>query len=861
MRITGICLLSGLLCLASRGFAEKICATPSSGEAVTCADNDNCIITASTSGSDATWMKTGDKAYQCRRPSGLPYRPYIRFTSPDAPPKTGSDASQKTGSAPTFFRVLRSPVSGAQSAPSSSLNQNNKAQVRLAAGSAESFLAAGYAYYRKGDFDNAILNWEKVRDLDPDLGEEIATKLSDAYARRGTKLFMNGNSGKAMDDLDAACRLDPRNLNAFKVRDRINKARSNSGQIKDAVAGPAAKNQPTQAPALPVSPAVRRTGVAADKDSGPAFGPLWAVWSLILWLLWCGTFLLGGLLTRDKIESDPELSPKGRKWRAAKGFLISLAAAHLVAVGLVLLFRAFGVASAVAVAGFTHKWILPSACAAVALAAVYAFARLGALAPGAYVPASAGAATDSTPLPGILVKRVSQPGAKVDPAILDRAQELFSGKQYEEALKVLSKKPFDQIDPGDLNLFLDLYIKVGDFYRAKLTLNRIIEELRDYPELAGEYAYYLSLAPACKEKGETALASQLRRTGVEFMLKALSVGAAPQEIYALAAEMEKEGENGLALRLYQAFVSADYKYLDAEERYKDLKARPAAQPVVRAIAPAPARQTGRSHLFGQVLDGRYQIRGNLGEGAMGVVYEGWDLKSARKVAIKQMHSWLKTYPEEYHRFKREAEIVGRLKHPNIVGVNTITEQAGEIFLVFDFVEGRPLSEILNERKRIPLADCLVIFKGVCEAVHYAHKQNVIHRDLKLANIMLDAGGRAMVVDFGLASELRESLTRVSHQTMSGTPAYMAPEQYAGVVKRESDIYAIGVCLYELLTGELPFQGNDPLKQKKEKDYREVSSMLPWLPGGIDGLLARVLEPEPSQRIADALDFFEALKKL
>jgi tetratricopeptide (TPR) repeat protein len=571
--------------------------------------------------------------------------------------------------------------------------------------------------------------------------------------------------------------------------------------------------------------------------------------------------MVGGLITRDKIESDPGLSSSGRKWRAAKGFLISLAAAQLVAVGLVLLFRAFGVSSSVAVAGFTYKWILPAASAAVVLAAVYGFIRIGAQAPGASVPAAAAGAAGRTSLAGIRAKRVSQPGIKVDPSILNRAQELFSDKQYEEALKVLSKKPSDQIDPGDLNLFLDLYIKVGDFYRAKLTLNRIAEELRDYPDLAGEYAYYLSLAPACKEKGETALAFQLRETGVKFMLQALSVGEAPQKIYSLASELEKEGENGLALMLYQAFVRAGYQYHDAAERYKLLQIRPAAPSAPQARAPATAQHTGRSHLFGQVLDGRYQIRGNLGEGAMGIVYEGWDLKSARKVAIKQMHSWLKTYPEEYIRLKHEAEIVGRLKHPHIVGVNAITEQAGEIFLVFDFVEGRPLSDILRERKRLPLADCLAIFKGVCEAVHYAHKENVIHRDLKLANIMVDAGGRAMVVDFGLASELRESLTRVSHQTMSGTPAYMAPEQYAGVVKRESDVYAIGVCLYELLTGELPFQGGDPLKQKKEKDYREVSSMLPWLPGGIDGLLARALEPEPSQRIADALDFFEALKKI
>ncbi len=861
MRIIGVCLLSGFLCLTSRGSAEQVCVTPASGEKWTCSDGDKCLTTTAAVAPGSSWVRIGNQAYACRRPSGITYRPIFGLASAASSQATGRAATQKTApAAKYFFRPFHSPVSGAKAAPPPSLKRNNSTQPRPAAGSAESFLAAGYAYYRKVDFNNAILHWEKVRALNPDMGEEIAAKLSDAYAKRGTIRFMQGDKGNARKDLDAACSLDPRNLNAFKVRDRIDKASPDQGQIGAAVTGPADKNKPTLAESRPEPPAGGITGSAAGK--GPVFGPLWMVWSFILWLLWCGAFLVGGLITRDKILNDPGLSPKGRKWRAASGFLISLAAAHLVAIGLILLFRAFGVASAVAVAGFTYKWILPSACAAAVLAAIYAFARIGALTPDAPVPARAVAPADSTPLPGIHVKRVSQPGTKVDPAILNRAQELFSEKQYEEALKVLSKKPFDQVDPGDLNLFLDLYIKVGDFYRAKLTLNRIVEELSDYPELAGEYSYYLSLAPACKEKGEVALAFQLRQTGVEFMLKALSVGEAPREMYSLAEELEKEGENGLALMLYQAFVRAGYQYLDAEARYKDLKARPAAPPPPRARVPSAAQHTGRaSHLFGQVLEGRYQIRGNLGEGAMGVVYEGWDIKSARKVAIKQMHSWLKTYPEEYTRFKREAEIVGRLKHPNIVGVNAVTEQAGEIFLVFDFVDGRPLSDILNERKRLPLADCLAIFKGVCEAVHYAHKKNVIHRDLKLANIMVDAGGRAMVVDFGLASELRESLTRVSHQTMSGTPAYMAPEQYAGVVKRESDIYAIGVCLYELLTGELPFQGGDPLKQKKEKDYKEVSSMLPWLPGGIDGLLARALEPEPSQRIADALDFFEALKKI
>ena len=288
-------------------------------------------------------------------------------------------------------------------------------------------------------------------------------------------------------------------------------------------------------------------------------------------------------------------------------------------------------------------------------------------------------------------------------------------------------------------------------------------------------------------------------------------------------------------------------------------AKARSQPDKRNPAQSPG-STG-AQVLGSVLDARYELKGLLGEGGMGVVYEAWDRQVGRKAAIKRMHSRLKEYPEEYGRFKREAEIVERLRHPNIIGVHGVIEHGGEIYLVFDHIDGKPLSAVLKEKKQLPLKDCKNIFKDICEAVHYAHKNNVIHRDLKPANIMLDSRGRAMVMDFGLASELREGLTRVTHQTMSGTPAYMAPEQNIGTVKRESDIYAMGVCLYEVLAGGLPFTAVDILAQKKAKDYREATAIVSWLPTGVDGVISRALEPEPSMRFADAMDFWDALKDL
>lgn len=249
---------------------------------------------------------------------------------------------------------------------------------------------------------------------------------------------------------------------------------------------------------------------------------------------------------------------------------------------------------------------------------------------------------------------------------------------------------------------------------------------------------------------------------------------------------------------------------------------------------------------------------------MGVVYAAWDQKENKQVAVKRMHSYLKAYPKEYERFREEARIVGELKHPNIVRIFELVEQEGDVYLVFEYVDGQNLYDVLKRKNRFPLQECREIFGGICNAVHYAHENKVIHRDLKLGNIMLSGTGNAMVMDFGLASRLKEGFTRVTHLTSAGTPVYMAPEQYDGIVKRESDIYALGVCLYEMLTGTIPFKGPGDaltLKQKKKKEYREAGVILPWLPSGVDSVISRALDPEPTMRFADALDFWAALKEL
>ena len=262
-----------------------------------------------------------------------------------------------------------------------------------------------------------------------------------------------------------------------------------------------------------------------------------------------------------------------------------------------------------------------------------------------------------------------------------------------------------------------------------------------------------------------------------------------------------------------------------------------------------------------VATGKYKIERKLGEGAMGVVYEATDQSLGRKVAIKKMSEEIKVNDREKQRFLDEARTVALLHHPGIVEIYTIFEEEENIYLVFEHVDGQTLDTVLTREARIPFERALQMFGETAGALAYAHAKNVVHRDLKLSNIMLSAEGNIKVMDFGLARRAQESLARASNSEVVGSPAYMAPEQELGVSSVESDIYALGVCLYEALSGVLPFQGPDFHHQKTHKTYQQLSDMLPGMPKGVDALVNRCLAPLPEERFHSADDFRRALNEI
>lgn len=261
--------------------------------------------------------------------------------------------------------------------------------------------------------------------------------------------------------------------------------------------------------------------------------------------------------------------------------------------------------------------------------------------------------------------------------------------------------------------------------------------------------------------------------------------------------------------------------------------------------------------------GKYEIRGQLGMGAMGAVYQGFDPVIERSVAIKTiLAEYLEhvEYVSALARFKREAQAGGRLQHPGIVGIYEYGEDERMAFIVMEYVAGKELRALMRERPGFALIDVFEVMKQLLAALDYAHRSGVVHRDIKPANVMVQDGLKIKVMDFGVARIENASLTQTG--MVLGTPTHIAPEQLAGrTADGRADLWGAGVILYELLTGVTPFAADTPVNvmyNVMHVDPAPPSSLVATLPPVFDPLLARALAKDPEQRFQNARDFANAL---
>lgn len=277
-------------------------------------------------------------------------------------------------------------------------------------------------------------------------------------------------------------------------------------------------------------------------------------------------------------------------------------------------------------------------------------------------------------------------------------------------------------------------------------------------------------------------------------------------------------------------------------------------------------------LSGTLLDGRYRLGHRIGEGGMSWVYAGEDLEAGRSVAVKMLPPRLVRDAESVERLRREAEIAGRLEHPNVCPILRLgTAADGALYLVMPLLQGETLADFETRNPKVSLDEALPLLVQICRGLQHAHELGIVHRDLKPENVMLvpDTGRsvpRAVVMDFGLAKEHRAG-SQVAKLTKTGivlgTPEFMSPEQIRGrPLDGRSDVYALGILAFELLTGELPFSGStgqDMMLARLRGSPRSIRAVRPELSSRLEQVIARAIALVPDDRYQTMNEFAIALE--
>ncbi len=391
-------------------------------------------------------------------------------------------------------------------------------------------------------------------------------------------------------------------------------------------------------------------------------------------------------------------------------------------------------------------------------------------------------------------------------------------------------------------------IVVYIYTSGKSILNDLIKKQHDAWFQLGHYQY---------EKGDY-------ETAITSLLKCGADDAALSDLYKIGLSFERKRQYDRGLQVYSEISIRRKNYKDIDKRIKSIVGFSSSQ--TKISSPNQSQKTLVMSQMELPEFGRYKIEKELGRGAMGVVYLGRDPKINRQVAIKTL-DYSQFSEKDINTFKarffREAEAAGRLSHSNIVTVYDMGEEEDFAFIAMDYVSGVSLSEYAMPGALLPVQEVYRIVQIVAEALDYAHKQKIVHRDIKPGNVMYDAKNKQVkITDFGIARITDSVKTRTG--SFMGSPSYMAPEQMTGSrVDGRADLYALGVTFYQLLTGTLPFKADNlanlAYKITNEK-YRPVREVRADLPASATRIINKAMQKKAEKRFATGAEMVIALKR-
>ena len=382
-----------------------------------------------------------------------------------------------------------------------------------------------------------------------------------------------------------------------------------------------------------------------------------------------------------------------------------------------------------------------------------------------------------------------------------------------------------------------LALEHNDRSQAIQCLRRVAADSPEYTEAA------VMLAESYQREGHTDLA----RNTLEDLLATHSEQQVPCEaLDRLAQLQEMAGEVSRAIALLEALRLRDPTWPHLATRVEALRKRRGDQ----TTRPDESTPTLVSQAFRE--DSRYEIVGELGRGGMGIVYHARDQRLGREVALKYLPDHIRNHPKAVELFLREARAAASLNHPNVVTVYDAGQEGDTYFITMELLRGQPLHRLLREKGRLAPGFAVKLVGQAARGLQYAHEQGIVHRDIKTANLFFTEKRVVKIMDFGLAKMVEE--VRRSTTVVGGTPYYMAPEQGAGEqADHRADLYSLGITLYELLAGSVPFREGDVAFHHRHTPPPDLREAVPEIPEALAALVASLLVKQPAERLRSARD--------